>query len=38
MPSMAENIGPFPQWGDAEKIVAMDPWGHVSPWEFKKLH
>ncbi|KAJ4250655.1 Uracil-regulated protein 1 [Fusarium torreyae] len=31
----AANIGPFPQWGDREKIVAMDPWGHLSPWLFK---
>ncbi|KAI0199058.1 GTP cyclohydrolase N terminal-domain-containing protein [Astrocystis sublimbata] len=28
----AVNIGPFPQWSDKEKIVAMDPWGHLSPW------
>src|SRR2546423_8030722 len=20
-------IGPYPQWGDAEKIVSIDPWG-----------
>jgi hypothetical protein len=31
----AADIGPFPQWHDKEKIVAMDPWGHVSPWKFK---
>ncbi|KAM5342755.1 hypothetical protein ACJ41O_013721 [Fusarium nematophilum] len=31
----AANIGPFPQWGDHEKIVAMDPWGHLAPWLFK---
>lgn len=31
----AENIGPFPQWGDPKKIVAMDPWGHIAPWKFK---
>jgi GTP cyclohydrolase II len=23
----AERIGPFPQWSDPEKIVALDPWG-----------
>jgi GTP cyclohydrolase II len=23
----AEPIGPFPSWGDAEKIVSLDPWG-----------
>ncbi|KAK9329273.1 GTP cyclohydrolase N terminal-domain-containing protein [Lipomyces starkeyi] len=28
-------IGPFPQWGDADKIVAMDPFGHLAPWLFK---
>ncbi len=31
----AVNIGPFPQWGDRKKIVAMDPWGHMVPWLFK---
>ncbi|KAK1503912.1 GTP cyclohydrolase II [Colletotrichum tamarilloi] len=31
----AAKIGPFPQWGDPKKIVAMDPWGHLSPWLFK---
>ncbi|KAK5662744.1 hypothetical protein OQA88_6151 [Cercophora sp. LCS_1] len=31
----AVNIGPFPQWGDKKKIVAMDPWGHQAPWLFK---
>lgn len=29
------KIGPFPQWGDAKKIVAMDPFGHIAPWVFK---
>jgi GTP cyclohydrolase II len=24
----AEPIGPFPQWGDGEKIVSLDPFGH----------
>lgn len=33
----AASIGPFPQWGDKKKIVAMDPWGHVAPWLFKDL-
>ena len=23
------QIGPFPSWGDPDKIVAMDPWGHL---------
>ncbi|KAI0168198.1 GTP cyclohydrolase N terminal-domain-containing protein [Pestalotiopsis sp. NC0098] len=31
----AATIGPFPQWGDPKKIVAMDPWGHLGPWLFK---
>ncbi|KAJ4188137.1 Uracil-regulated protein 1 [Fusarium falciforme] len=31
----AAKIGPFPQWGDPGKIVAMDPWGHLAPWIFK---
>ncbi len=22
-------IGPFPQWGDPDKIVSLDPWGHL---------
>lgn len=29
------NIGPFPQWSGRDKIVAMDPWGHLAPWLFK---
>ncbi|KAK3325633.1 GTP cyclohydrolase N terminal-domain-containing protein [Apodospora peruviana] len=33
----AVNIGPFPQWGDKKKIVAMDPWGHQVPWIFKDV-
>jgi hypothetical protein len=33
----AVNIGPFPQWGDPKKIVAMDPWGHTVPWTFKDI-
>ncbi|KAI0868774.1 GTP cyclohydrolase N terminal-domain-containing protein [Hypoxylon argillaceum] len=28
----AANLGPFPQWSDKKKIVAMDPWGHLAPW------
>lgn len=31
----AANIGPFPQWADKEKIVSMDPLGHLAPWLFK---
>ncbi|KAK7205429.1 GTP cyclohydrolase II [Myxozyma melibiosi] len=29
------QIGPYPQWGDSEKIVAMDPFGHLAPWIYK---
>ena len=25
----AEMVGPHAQWGDADKIVSMDPWGHL---------
>src|SRR5690242_18949705 len=24
----AEPIGPFPQWGDPDRIVSLDPFGH----------
>ena len=30
----AEPIGPFPQWGDPEKIVSLDPWGHITTATF----
>jgi GTP cyclohydrolase II len=30
----AVSIGPFPAWADKNKIVAMDPLGHLSPWLF----
>ena len=29
------NIGPHPQWFDPDKIVSLDPWGHVVASEFK---
>ena len=29
------NIGPNPQWFDPDKIVSLDPWGHVVASEFK---
>lgn len=32
----AAKIGPFPQWSDAKKIVAMDPYGHLAPWLYKE--
>lgn len=25
----AEAVGPHPQWADPDKIVSMDPWGHM---------
>src|ERR1700740_1413931 len=25
----AATIGPFPQWTDPKRIVALDPWGHL---------
>jgi hypothetical protein len=33
----AADIGPFPTWSDAKKIVAMDPYGHLSPWLYKGI-
>ncbi|KIH88636.1 GTP cyclohydrolase II [Sporothrix brasiliensis 5110] len=33
----AVNIGPFPQWHDKKKIVAMDPWGHIPQTLFKEV-
>jgi len=24
-----EKIGPYPQWANADKIVSLDPWGHL---------
>ncbi|KAI1491123.1 GTP cyclohydrolase N terminal-domain-containing protein [Biscogniauxia mediterranea] len=33
----AANIGPFPQWSDKKKIVAMDPWGHLAPWLYSDI-
>ena len=24
-----DPLGPYPQWGDAKKIVSMDPWGAI---------
>ena len=32
----AVSIGPFPTWGGKDKIVAMDPFGHLAPWLFKR--
>jgi GTP cyclohydrolase II len=34
----AATIGPFPDvWGDAKKIVSMDPYGHLAPWLYKGI-
>ena len=29
------QMGPFPQWIDARKIVSLDPWGHLVADAFK---
>lgn len=31
------DFGPFPQWGDPEKIVSIDPFGHLAPWVFQDV-
>jgi GTP cyclohydrolase II len=28
--SPPEKIGPHPQWNDPDKIVSLDPWGHLA--------
>ena len=33
----AEKIGPFPQWTDPDKIVSLDPWGHMAGDEFEDM-
>jgi GTP cyclohydrolase II len=33
----AEPIGPFGQWMDADKIVSLDPWGHMAGDEFEDI-
>jgi GTP cyclohydrolase II len=30
----AVPIGPFPQWTDPERIVSLDPWGHLAAEDF----
>ena len=32
----AATIGPFPQWSDPERIVSLDPWGHLVAENFAK--
>ncbi len=31
-----EHIGPFPQWGDADRIVSLDPYGHLVSEVFER--
>jgi GTP cyclohydrolase II len=31
----AATIGPFEQWSDPERIVALDPWGHLVAENFR---
>src|ERR1700760_212848 len=31
----AATIGPFPQWSEPQKIVSIDPWGHLVAENFK---
>ena len=31
----AVTIGPFPQWTDPERIVSLDPWGHLVADNFR---
>src|SRR5262249_58254710 len=31
----AATIGPFPQWADPQRIVSLDPWGHLAAQEFR---
>jgi GTP cyclohydrolase II len=33
--SPADRVGPHPQWADPNKIVSLDPWGHVVGQEFR---
>ncbi|WMS43052.1 GTP cyclohydrolase II [Acuticoccus sp. MNP-M23] len=35
--SPTHDIGPFPSWKDPQKIVSLDPWGHVSTQAFAGL-
>jgi GTP cyclohydrolase II len=28
------DVGPFPQWGERERIVSLDPWGHRVAQDF----
>lgn len=33
----AVRIGPFAQWGEPQRIVSMDPFGHLAPWLYSDL-
>jgi GTP cyclohydrolase II len=33
----AEPIGPYPQWNDPDKIVSLDPWGHMAGSAFEDV-
>jgi GTP cyclohydrolase N terminal len=30
----AETVGPFPQWAHPQRIVSLDPWGHLAAEDF----
>ena len=30
----AATVGPFPQWTDPQRIVSLDPWGHLAAANF----
>jgi GTP cyclohydrolase II len=32
----AVSIGPFAQWSEGDRIVSLDPWGHLAAETFKK--
>src|ERR1700752_308564 len=32
----AATVGPFPQWTDPNRIVSLDPWGHLAAETFSK--
>src|ERR1700730_8864358 len=32
----AQTIGPFSQWADPQRIVSLDPWGHLVAENFAK--
>jgi GTP cyclohydrolase II len=29
------DIGPYPQWGEPDRIVSLDPWGHLAATAFR---